>query len=169
MLLGTAYAAFIYKTCCAYIDFIFISSQKIEGMTIVSAKSLSTMLPQITFALEEHVRSTNGLAKPMEIIGVGMQFIERYSHLTGAEKKELFIKALEYIANGKDGVAGTDDDVIPKKTVDTIKMLLDNGIVEQTIDLVSDIAKGKYDINKTITSIVEVTQKTGCFGFLARK
>jgi hypothetical protein len=127
------------------------------------------MLPQITFALEEHVRKTNGLAKPMEIIGVGMQFIERYSHLTGAEKKELFIKALEYIANGKDGVAGTEDDVIPEKTVGVIKLMLDNGIVEQTIDLVSDIAKGKYDINKTITSIVEISQTTGCFGFLKRK
>ena len=124
------------------------------------------MLPQITFALEEHVRGTNGLAKPMEIIGVGMQFIERYSHLTGSEKKELFMKALDYIANGKDGIAGTEDDIIPKKTVDMIKLMLDNGIVEQTIDLVSDIAKGKYDINKTITSIVEVSQATGCFGCL---
>lgn len=137
-------------------------------MTIVSSKSLSTMLPQITFALEEHVRNTNGLAKPMEIVGVGMQFMERYSHLTGAEKKEMFVKALEYIANGKDGVAGTDDDIIPKKTVDTIKLLLDNGIVEQTIDLVSDIAKGKYDINKTVTSIVEISTRTGCFGFCKR-
>lgn len=126
------------------------------------------MLPQITFALEEHVRNTNGLAKPMEIVGVGMQFMERYSHLTGAEKKEMFVKALEYIANGKDGVAGTEDDVIPKKTVDTIKLMLDNGIVEQTIDLVSDIAKGKYDINKTITSIVEISQSTGCFGMFKR-
>lgn len=126
------------------------------------------MLPQITFALEEHVRNTHGLAKPMELVGMGMQFMERYSHLTGAEKKEMFVKALEYIANGKDGVAGTEDDVVPKKTIDTIKLMLDAGIVEQTIDLVSDIAKGKYDINKAVTSIVEVSQKTGCFGLCKR-
>lgn len=137
-------------------------------MAVVSAKSLSTMLPQITFAIEDHVRNTNGLAKPMEIIGVGMQFIDRYSHLTGAEKKGLFIKALEHIANGKDGVAGTEDDVIPKKTMDTIKLMLDNGIVEQTVDLISDIAKGKYDINKAVTTIADITQKTGCFGLFAR-
>ena len=141
-------------------------------MSQFSSKTLAFMIPQVINVLQEHVKTTNGLAKPMELIGVGMQFIERYSHLTGTEKKELFVKSIEAVANGEDGVSGTEDDIIPQKTVETIKIMIENNLVEQTIDLIVDITKGKYDINQAIKKVVDVAgqaQRAGCFNLLFKR
>ncbi len=69
-----------------------------------------------------------------------------------SEKKELVIAVLNKLAKGKDGVAGTEDDLISVEKMNSIKMLLESSLVGDFIEVVVKATKGNININKVIQS-----------------
>ena len=101
------------------------------------------------------------LTSPMDVVRLAMELADTYPTLTGKEKKAHVIAALEAIAAGKDGVAGTVDDLIPERVMRGVKALLsDEDLLRDTIDLVIAATKGHLDLNKAGS----VTQR--CVGVL---
>jgi len=49
-------------------------------------------------------------------------------------------------AAGADGIVGTADDLIPAKTMATLKMMLESDLVDETINLVASVAKGEFKL-----------------------
>jgi len=105
------------------------------------------------------------LDSPMQVIAKAMEIAERFKYLDGKLKKKLLLEVLTRIAAGADGIAGTADDLIPAKTMATLKMMLEGDLVEQTIDLVSDIAHGRFNIGSAMalgqTAMAVVTSAGG--------
>lgn len=97
---------------------------------------------------------------PMAIVAKGMELIDKAA--AGGNKKELLLKILERVIAGKDGVLGTDDDLLPAKTVQDIQTLLKSNVLESMVETIVDITRGKFDINKAKTtafSLFEVFKK----------
>lgn len=91
------------------------------------------------------------------VIISAMEIIEKYKDLNGNLKKKYLIMAIEDIAKGDDGIVGTSDDLISKENVVILKNLIDQNILSDLIDIISDASKGLFDINKT-----SKTLKNGC-------
>lgn len=110
------------------------------------------------------------LTNPLNIVAMGMELMNKYNGLSGMEKKTILVQALNTIANGADGIADTEDDVIPKPVMDTIKILIDGQLISHMINLVSDVSKGKFDINQTVAVAKEASEAmSGCFKFCMSK
>lgn len=110
------------------------------------------------------------ISNPMNIVGVGMQLMNKYPTLSGTEKKNLLIKGLTSLASGKDGILGTADDVIPKPIVDTITTLVQGNLINDVIGLLVDTSKGRFDITKAIDVAMEAKGVfSGCISFLMTK
>lgn len=95
---------------------------------------------------------------PMIIITKCMELLEHVKGLDGREKKMYIVKAIEAVAKGEDGIFGTADDLLPERTIRALQTLVEQDIVNDTVQLIVDATKGKYDINKsqkTITSIMK--------------
>jgi hypothetical protein len=115
---------------------------------------LQSLIVSIQDAIEQRLVNANSA---MALIGKGMELMGYFENLSGSEKKKYLIKAIEVIARGKDGVFGTDDDLIPESTAKTLTMLLEQNLVEDAVQLISDAAKGKLNIDQ----VHKVGQ--GCF------
>lgn len=101
---------------------------------------------------------------PMIIITKCMELLEHVKGLNGKEKKIYTVKAIEAVAKGDDGIFGTADDLIPERTIRALQTLVEQDIIDDTVQLIIDTTKGKYDINKTqktLTSII--TTLISCF------
>lgn len=110
------------------------------------------------------------LTNPLNVVAIGMELMNKYKGLSGVEKKTILVEALTTIANGADGIANTEDDIIPKPVMDTIKTLIDGQLVSHMINLVSDVSKGKFDINQTVAVAKEAGDVfSGCFAFCMSK
>lgn len=72
---------------------------------------------------------------PMAIIKYLMKIVDVDNALSGLEKKEMVIKILEKICAGKDGIMGTDDDLISEHIVDGINALIRSGVIDEVITL----------------------------------
>jgi len=95
----------------------------------------------------------------MVLIAKGMEIMETYKDLQGNQKKELLVKVMEKVASGSDGIVGTEDDLIPKETVDTLKSLLTQNLLGQVMSIVKDAARGKFNLQATISVATEVQKK----------
>lgn len=91
------------------------------------------------------------------IIISAMEIIEKYKTLNGALKKKYMIMAIEEIAEGNDNIVGTDDDLIFKENTIILKNLIEQNILSDLIDIISDASKGLFDINKSTKTL-----KNGC-------
>jgi hypothetical protein len=105
--------------------------------------------------------SLNSLVKHFttyEIIVSIMELVENIDTINNSvahersEKKELVIAVLNKLAKGKDGVAGTEDDLISVEKMNSIKMLLESSLVGDFIEVVVKATKGNININKVIQS-----------------
>jgi hypothetical protein len=111
------------------------------------------------FVLSKSVDTSSAMA----LIAKGMEIVERYPGLSSVQKKECLIAAIQTVAVGADGIAGTDDDLIPKRTVDALNLMLRENLVEQTVDAFIAISKGQF----TIQHAEEVGKSClGCFSKL---
>jgi hypothetical protein len=106
---------------------------------------LQSLITSLQDAIEQKTVNANSA---MAIIGKGMELMGYFKDVSGPEKKKYLIKAIEIVAKGKDGVFGTDDDLIPESTAKTLTMLLEQNLVEDTIQLISDAAKGKLNVEQ---------------------
>lgn len=96
---------------------------------------------------------------PFSIITKAMEILEKVKGLPGAEKKLYIMRAIEIVAKGEDGIFGTADDLIPERTVIALKNMIEQDIIGDTIQLITDASKGKFDINQTkslVSSIVNL-------------
>lgn len=61
--------------------------------------------------------------------------------LDDLEQRSLLLQLLNYVANGEDGIAGTDDDLISPEIMMKLRYLLENNMVHDLADMVK-IQKG---------------------------
>lgn len=54
----------------------------------------------------------------------------------GGSKQDA-VAALRQVASGRDGVAGTADDLIPQNVVDLLAFLIENGVAQDIVSLVT--------------------------------
>ena len=90
------------------------------------------------------------IANAYDLIIMIMEIIEEIYLLDkhDVNKKIILIEVLERISKGTDGISGTEDDLISKNTVDVIKKILENRLVEGIINTIVRASKGLININK---------------------
>lgn len=105
---------------------------------------------------------------PMAIIVKCMEIIKQHwTPEAPFNKKEVLVKVLERIGAGKDGVFGTDDDLIPPTTLEEIKRIVNGPFLDSMINTALDISKGKFDLvtaQKAVCGIVDLIKH-----FISRK
>jgi hypothetical protein len=72
-----------------------------------------------------------------------MKNLEVFKGLTGEEKHAITLTILDEIAKGKDGIIGTEDDLIPEHILKGIKALIENDLINSTISLIKQTMKGE--------------------------
>ena len=72
----------------------------------------------------------------------GMEIVEKYKKISGPMKKKYFMIAIRELANG-------NDDIISLENVIIINKLLQEKLLENMVDMIIDISKGLFDINKS--------------------
>lgn len=87
------------------------------------------------------------------------EFVQKYDYLSIAQKKALLLQAVTLFAAGKDGVLGTDDDVLPKTLLENLHMLLEKNLVEDTLSLFQELRTGTWNAQKVGQHAV------GCWNF----
>lgn len=126
--------------------------------------SSNEIVDKLIADLEAFVKGSSK-ANPMAVIAKGMEVLDKVQGLSGADKKVLLVSALRKIAAGKDGVAGTEDDVFPPEIVEGVRVILEKDLVSNLIDLIVSVTKGEYDINQ-IVHVAEDVADVGrtCWG-----
>jgi hypothetical protein len=81
-------------------------------------------------------------ASAMSIVRKGMELLNAYPQLRGAEKKAVLIRVLEQVSAGNDGVLGTDDDLLPPATLKAMKALLEGDLIGDIVDTFVAFTKG---------------------------
>jgi len=82
----------------------------------------------------------------------GMEIIEKNKKLDGSIKKKYLIIAIGELAKGIDNISGTEDDIISLDNMIILKKLIDENLLEDMIDIIADVSKGLFDINKSSKS-----------------
>lgn len=130
------------------------------------------VVAKVALLLQESIlkKEING-ASPMTIVTKGMELMETFPNMSGAQKKELLTKVIERVAAGKDGIVGTDDDIIPKECVEALKLMLEKQLLEGIVSVISDAARGKFNLNKAmvVTEDVKKICLPACFALFSRK
>lgn len=113
------------------------------------SSSNALLVEKLAVALKEAIVNKEFENKsPIFVISKGMEVLNRVPELTGGTKKRILVSAIERIAHGRDGIAGTDDDLLPVEYVQMLKVIIENNIVDGIIDIISDASKGRFDISK---------------------
>lgn len=102
----------------------------------------------------------------MSIIAKGMELMETFPNMNGQQKQSLLMSVIEKVAAGSDGILGTADDILSKETVETLRLVLEKNLLADITHLITDTAKGKFNINKTIE--LAQTAHTICFPLLSQ-
>jgi hypothetical protein len=102
----------------------------------------------------------------MSIIAKGMEIMETFPNLNGEEKKKMLMNVIKKVAAGADGILGTDDDVLPKECIDTLQVILEKNLTEDIIKVISDTARGKFNINHAVAVAQETA--TVCMPLLQK-
>jgi hypothetical protein len=102
----------------------------------------------------------------MTLVVKAMELVEKVPGLDGRGKKECVIAALNELAKGADGIAGTEDDLIPGYVMEGLKFMLLNQVVENIIDVVVAATKGVVNVNAA--AAVVTTAAPICCGIFAK-
>jgi len=94
--------------------------------------------------------SLNSLIKHFTTYELIVYVMELVENINNINKRELVLSILNRLAKGKDGVVGTDDDLISKETLNSIKLLLESELVEGFVEVLIKATKGKVNINKIV-------------------
>lgn len=117
----------------------------------MSSPAERELIAQAEYVLTEAIKTNQvSLSSAMEIIAKGMEVTQRFKYLDGKHKKKLLMEMLTRIAAGTDGKLGTDDDLLPASTMAALKTLLEGDLVDQTINLISDVARGKFNLGAAL-------------------
>lgn len=102
----------------------------------------------IAFKVEQAVLAMKDV-NAVALIAKGMEIMNQYPMLNESEKKAMLFQVLKTIAVGKDGIEGTEDDIIDAKTLAQLKYMLENNIVQDMVSIIQDVAAGKFNLQKT--------------------
>lgn len=100
--------------------------------------------------MNKKVDTTSALSVVMR----GMEIIDTYKNLNGQQKKDYVFAVVKELAKGTDGIAGTKDDLLPQSTVDALATIIRENLLGSFINIVSDAAKGKLDVNRVVSTTV---------------
>ena len=89
----------------------------------------------------------------VDIVKLAMQEVEKMKELNGIDKQKLVLEVISEIARGKDGISGTQDDIISPHVMAGVKVLLEHDILPSIINVIIDASNGRVDVNNV----------TGCF------
>jgi hypothetical protein len=133
---------------------------------------IAGLVQQAEYILIDLIRNGGvDVRSPMTIVVKAMEVVERFQLLAGEQKQTLVLEMIERIAAGADGVVGTADDVLPVETVQVLRNMLNTNTLGNTIQMIVDIGKGKFDVNKA--KVVVETVVPSCFecfkGILKRR
>lgn len=99
----------------------------------------------------------------MALVAHGMQMMDRFKGMSGVEKSQHLLQVLEDIAKGPDGDWGTQDDLLPPIVWNGVKTLIESGMIQSTIDVISQLKKGTFPSAEVQKCAI------GCFGILKSK
>lgn len=118
------------------------------------------LIAKLALSLQEAIVNKEFEGKsPIKIITKGMELLNEVPELMGTTKKMILIQVIERIASGKDGIMGTDDDLLSKEYINVLRSILEHNIIEGIIDVVVDAAKGKFNIGKAVSLAENVYPK----------
>lgn len=125
---------------------------------------------KIVFELQDYLLNNPSNLTPSVLIAKAMELVERIKGLSGSEKKDMVLIIISIVAKGKDGVEGTDDDIIPKDIMDKIHVLIEKDLVGDIVDVIVSASRGNIDIGRTVQVVQDTTViATGCFQALFGK
>lgn len=105
----------------------------------------------------------------ISIVRKTMELVQRYPHLSGDNKKHVTVEVIRAIAAGKDGIAGTEDDLILRDTVNSISVLLEGNLIHNLIDVIKGAAKGEFDFDKIQEVAVDGAEVVkGCWPYIKK-
>lgn len=100
-------------------------------MNVLSAGLVANLARSITIALAERAVEP----KPVAVVQQGVAMLSTSKGLSGSEKKQLLVAAIQTIARGPDGISGTADDVIPPFVLAGLVALIESELLGDVIDL----------------------------------
>ena len=89
------------------------------------------------------------VATALDIISMIMEIAEKIFLHDSIAKKNLVLSIIERISKGLDGIEGTSDDIISQETMNTIRVLLQNNLIEGIINGLIKVSKQLFNFNKT--------------------
>lgn len=115
----------------------------------------------MVFIKEAILEKRININDPIRLIDDAYRLVMAMSTVTNAsldDKRKIAFRAIELIAAGNDGIAGTADDLIPKEIVDKIGVLINSGLLTSVIDVIAP-------------AVVATSQKcfSACFSFAKQK
>lgn len=117
----------------------------------MSSPAERELIAQAEYVLTDAIKTNSiSLNSAMEIVAKGMEVTQRFKYLDGKHKKKLLMEMLTRIAAGADGKLGTDDDLLPASTMAALRTLLEGDLMEQTINLITDVARGKFNLGAAL-------------------
>lgn len=105
-------------------------------------KEVATLIMKIISNKQVNIKSA------IDLLKLVMTQVEKIKGLKGKEKALMVALVIEEVAKGKDGVAGTDDDLISPFVMKGIKALIENNLIGSTVEVIIDASKGHIEINK---------------------
>jgi hypothetical protein len=115
----------------------------------------------------------SSLQSAVDIITFSLKFLDKFSGLSLNDKIKIIMSAIERLAAGADGIAGTSDDLIPKEYIQLIKDLLKpERLLTTVIELISSpkYSEIRQDIKEEIVETVqEIKSSSCCLPFCGRK
>lgn len=142
-----------YKMDRVTADSVTAASVPAASVTVASVNVVDTTFVQ---SLIKDIRSCGiDTSSAMTLIAKTMELAHKhFSGADGMTKKQYVMLALSEIAKGKDGVSGTEDDLIPEKTMNALKILIEGDLLEQTINIIWDAVKGRITLQEAAIPVV---------------
>jgi hypothetical protein len=107
------------------------------------------ILKSLITSIKNNIKNKNiDTSSCFKIIILSIEIIENYNTLTGEEKKNYIILAIENIAKGEDNISGTEDDLLNETIVSSLVFILKNNYINEIIDIVFKASRGGININK---------------------
>jgi hypothetical protein len=107
-------------------------------MELHPEKHIEKMVGDIMRDIEDKSVS---IGSAMDLVARAIKLAESLPSLNGDGKRAVVIAALERISAGVDGVSGTSDDLLAPEVMNGIRVILREGLITQTIDILVRLAK----------------------------
>jgi hypothetical protein len=96
-------------------------------------------------------QNTFGTVEFFTLVHKAMEILEGYDELPGEVKKQYLLHALEELVKGRDGIAGTEDDLITPQTFALVQFFVHNApVFGDLLGTLKAIASGKTKIAPSI-------------------